>query len=257
MDFSFMDIITDKVASVLEPQGYQRQAVDSSDKDYAALFTGESNAYMVMYNSKKKLAALKVCGIDDDGPDNQWKSMNTWIFDPEHDTKKEANSIGNDFADALSVHKPKLTSKSKKKNSDDGNADPKFFCKRLVNVFPELKEEIWEEEDGYDPFRGVTFAEKHVVPKVNALLKTNNKQLIDKLASILNAQYSAGDLSTRSIITVVVLNGIKPEYESKIEDKLSDELKKSWKYAKPYRTKKVKPEKVKKINTNLVEKLGQ
>ena len=42
MDFSFMDIITDKVAAVLEPQGYKRQKVDNSDKDYAALFTGES-----------------------------------------------------------------------------------------------------------------------------------------------------------------------------------------------------------------------
>jgi len=257
MDFSFMNIITDRVAAVLEPQGYKKQNVDNSGKDYAALFTGESNAYMIVYNAKKKLTALKVCGMDDDGPDNQWKSMNTWIFDPEHDTDKEAKSIGNDFADALTVRKPKLAGKSKKKNSDDGNADPKFFCKRLVNVFPELKEEIWEEEDGYDPFRGVTFTEKHVVPKINLLLKTGNKQSVDKLAGILNAQYSAGDLSTRSIITVVVLNGIKPEFENIIEGKLSDDLKKAWKFSKKYRTKKVKPEKVKKVKSNYIEKLGQ
>ena len=105
MDFSFMNIITDKVAAVLEPQGYKRQKVDNSDREYAALFTGESNAYMVMYNAKKQLVALKVCGMDSDGPDNSWKSMNTWIFDPEKDDNKEASSIGNDFADALSVSK--------------------------------------------------------------------------------------------------------------------------------------------------------
>ena len=257
MDYSFMNTITDKVANVLEPQGYVKQTVDNSGKDYAALFTGESNAYMVVYNAKKKLAALKVCGMNDDGPDNQWKSMNTWMFDPETDSNKEANSIGNDFADALSVRKPKLSNKGKKKNSDDGNADPKFFCKRMVNVFPELKEEIWEEEDGYDPFRGVTFAEGNIVPRINELFKSGNKQQIDKLASVLSAQYSAGDLSTRSIITIVVLNGIKPEYDSKIEELLSDDLKKAWKYAKAYRTKKVKPEKVKKIDNRLAEKLGQ
>ncbi len=239
-----MNLITNKVADVIEPQGYQKQVVDST-QDYASLFIGEQNAYMVMYNPIKKLVALKVCGVADSAPDNQWKSMNTWIFDPETDGIKEANSIGNDFAQALSTSKPKLN-KSKKKNSDDGNADPKFFCKRLVNIFPELKEEIWEEEDSYDPFRGVTFIENKVLPKIKALVEAGNKSEIEKLANLLSTQYSAGDLDTRSIITIVVLNGIKPKYDEKIEEYLSDDLKTAWKYAKRYRTKKVKPEKEKK-----------
>lgn len=256
MNYSFMNSITDKVAAVIEPQGYQRQNVDSTDS-YASLFIGESNAYMVMYNPKKKLAALKVCGVDNGEPDNQWKSMNTWIYDPATDGTKEANSIGNDFADALSGNKPKIINKPKKKNSDDGNADPKFFCKRMVNIFPELKEEIWEEEDGYDPFRGVTFVEGKIVPRVNELMKTGKKAELEKLASLLSTQYTNGDLDTRSIITIVVLNGIKPENDSKIEEYLSDELKTAWKFAKCYRTKKVKPEKVKKMPVFDGEKLSR
>lgn len=250
-----MNSITDKVGAVIEPQGYQRQNVDSTS-EYASLFIGESNAYMVMYNPKKKLVALKVCGIDNGEPDNQWKSMNTWIYNPETDGTKEANSIGNDFADALSVNKPKIT-KSKKKNSDDGNADPKFFCKRMVNIFPELKEEIWDEEDGYNPFRGVTFVESKIVPKMNTLVKTGSKQQIEKLATLLSTQYSAGDMDTRSIITVVALNGLKPELDEKIAEYLSDDLKTAWKYAKKYRTKKVKPEKVKKVAITDGEKLSR
>lgn len=241
MDYTFMNLITNKVADVIEPQGYQRQSVDSSD-NYASLFIGEHNAYMVMYNPDKKLVALKVCGITNSTPDNQWKSMNTWIYDPFTDGIKEANSIGNDFADALSTNKPRIN-KSKKKNSDEGNADPKFLCKRLVNIFPELKEEIWEEEDSYNPFRGVTFIENKVLPKIKALIETGNKFEIEKLAGILNAQYSNGDLDTRSIITIVILNGITPKYDEKIEEYLSNDLKTAWKYAKRYRNKKVKPEK--------------
>ena len=256
MNYSFMDTITDRVAEVLLAKGYQKQSVDT-DKDYAALFTGESNAYIVVYNAKKQLAALKVCGMENGQPDNQWKSISTWIFDPEKDGNKEINSIANDFTDFLTGGKPKITGKSKKKNSDDGTADPKFFCKRMVNVFPELKEEIWAEEDGYDPFRGVTFTESHIVPKVRQLLEINDRQQIQKLANILNAQYSAGDLSTRSIITIVVLNGIKQEDEGKIEEYLSEELVKAWKFAKPYRTKKVKPEKVKPIKPSVMERLGE
>lgn len=255
-NYSFMDTITNRVAEVLEPKGYVKQKVDT-DKDYASLFTGESNAYMVMYNATKKLVALKVCGMDNSAPDNQWKSISTWIFDPDKDTSKEINSISNDFTDFLAGGKPKLANKSKKKNSDDGNADPKFFCKRMMNIFPELKEDIWAEEDCYDPFRGVTFTEKFIVPKVDALMKSGNKQLIAKLASVLNSQYSAGDLSTRSIITMVVLNSIKPEYEQNIEELLDEDLQKAWKFAKPYRTKKVKPEKVKPVKPSLAERLSQ
>ena len=88
-------------------------------------------------------------------------------------------------------------------------------------------------------------------------MKNGNKQSISKLAGILNSQYVAGDLSTRSIITIVVLNGIKPELDSKIEDELSDVLGKAWSFAKKYRTKKVKPEKVKKVSNKFAEKLGQ
>lgn len=258
MDYSFMDTITQRVAEVLEPKGYVKQKVET-DKDYASMFKGESNAYIIVYNAKKKLTALKVCGITDGEPDNNWKSISTWIFDPENgDGQKEIKSISNDFIEALAGSKPKLSNKSKKKNNnDDGNADPKFFCKRMMNVFPDLKEEIWAEEDGYDPFRGVTFSEKHIVPKVNELLKSKNKQQINKLASVLNAQYSAGDLSTRSIITIVILNGIKPEYEELIEESLDDDLRKAWKFAKPYRTKKVKPEKIKKPKPTIAERLGQ
>ena len=126
-----------------------------------------------------------------------------------------------------------------------------------MNIFPELKEDIWAEEDCYDPFRGVTFTEKFIVPKVDALMKSGNKQLIAKLASVLNSQYSAGDLSTRSIITMVVLNSIKPEYEQNIEELLDEDLQKAWKFAKPYRTKKVKPEKVKPVKPSLAERLSQ
>ena len=36
MNYSFMDTITQRVAEVLEPKGYQKQNVDT-DKDYVSL----------------------------------------------------------------------------------------------------------------------------------------------------------------------------------------------------------------------------
>ena len=51
--------------------------------------------------------------------------------------------------------------------------DPLFFCNRLVNVFPSLKDDIRFEKEHYPSFRGVTFArEKRKCLQVQYLLRT-------------------------------------------------------------------------------------
>ena len=193
----------------------------------------------------------------DNAPDNEWKTMATWMFDPETDSEKEAESIGNDFAENVSspvfkqISRPK---KKKKKESDDGNGDPVFFSKRLINIFPELRDEIREEQDSYEDFRAVTFTKEHIVPKVMELLSEGTQSEIDKLSDILSAQYSYGDIDTRPLITIVILNSIT-EHSQKdaIKQNMSEDLIKAWTAAEKFRGKKVKPAKQKK--QSLMQKL--
>lgn len=255
------EIVSDKVEKALAQQGYERVGVSNTDSsEMVTLYTSEAVAYSVVYYKRKRHMVLETCGMTDEGPDNDWKTLSTWMFDPEKDTEKEAESIGNDFADTVGAPvRTKATKSAKKKKKDDeGNADPVFFSKRLVNVFPELKEEIKAEEDGYDPFRGVTFAKASIVPKVNELLSSGSKQDIAKLGSILNAQYDAGDMDTRSIITIVILNGIDTkENEEKLIPEISETLQKAWGHAKRFKGKIVKPEKKKKPKRTFAQTLNQ
>lgn len=255
------ELITGKVEAALSTQGYERVGVaNQAGDEMVSLFTSEAVAYSVVYYKKKKHMVLETCAMTDEGPDNDWKTLATWMFDPDTDTMKEAESIANDFDSIVAAPTRIRTVKAakKKKKDDEGNADPLFFAKRLVNVFPELKEEIRNEEDCYYPFRGATFTRASVVPKVNALLARGNKQEIDKLSSILSAQYDAGDMDTRSIITIIVLNSIdSPEKEAVLFDKLSPALQKAWKAAKRFKGKKVAPEKKKKPKMTMAERLGQ
>ena len=129
-----------------------------------------------------------------------------------------------------------------------------FFSKRLVAIFSELKEEIKNEEDSYEQFRAVTFTKNCIVPKVTALLQRNNKKEVDKLAEILSAQYSYGDIDTRPLITIVILNSITdPDQKEAISREMSEDLLKAWKAAEKYRGKKVKP--AKKQKQTLMQKL--
>ena len=250
--------ISDKVEAALQPQGFTRAKITAADdNELVSLFTSENMAYSVIYYKDKQHTILRECAMTDDGPDNNWKTLATWMFDPERDTMKEASSIANDFCDALSapsaVKKAKQAKKTKK--SDDGNADPLFLSKRFLTLFPEMKDEIREEQDCYYPFRGVTFTRASVVPRVNKLVHEGKAADLKKLGNILNTQYVNGDVDTRSIITIVILNSIPEEDEAKIEEYLSDNLKKAFVHAKKWRNKTAKPEKEKKKKKTIAQRL--
>lgn len=251
-----------RVEEALTDQGFVKAKIKSDDiNELVSLFTSDNMAYSVIYYKDKMHMVLRECRMTDDGPDNDWKPLATWMFDPSVDTLKEANSIGNDFAEAVSapkaVKKVKQAKKSTAKKGDEGNADPLFFSKRLVQLFPELKEEIKDEEDCYYPFRGVTFARASIVPKVNDLVARGTDADLKKLGGILSAQYANGNADTRSIVTIVVLNSVPAEYDEKLEAFLSDDLKKAARCARRYRGKTVRPEKEKKPRKTIAQRLGQ
>ena len=253
-------IISDKLEAALSAQGYQKVKVDSAnDNELVALFVSENVAYSVIYYKDRMHTLLRECPMTDDGPDNDWKTLATWMFDPDVNDMSDVNSISNDFVEAVSapkaIKRAKQTKKSKAKKEDDGNADPVFLAKRFVTLFPELKDEIIKEEDSYYPFRGVTFARASLVPRVNELIQSGSDANLKKLGATLSAQYVNGDFDTRSIITNVILNSVPEEYDAKIDEYLSDDLKKSAKYSRKLRGKTVKPEVEKKQKQTVAQRL--
>lgn len=252
-------VVSDTVEESLKTQGFVKVKADSTDdNEMVALFTSENIAYSVIYYKDKMHMIMRSCTMTDEGPDNDWKTMATWMFNPETDTIKEAQSIANDFVDAVSTPvaiKRQKQTKKKKKSEDEGNADPIFFAKRLVKIFPELKEEIKYEEDCYYPFRGVTFTREHIVPKVQALIEKGNKKDIEKLLDIICNQYHNGNLDTRSIITIVLLNSIDEKYDDMLLEYMNDDMKKAFKASSKLRGKTFKPEKVKKSKKTIAQRL--
>lgn len=247
-----------KVEEALKPHGFTRAKISSSDdSEPVALFTSENIAYSVIYDSEKMHTVLRECNMTDDGPDNNWRTLATWIFDPDRDTLKEADSIANDFCDALATPKAvkRVKQAKKSKKGDEGNADPLFLAKRFLTVFPDMKDDIRKEQECYYPFRGVTFAKECIVPRVNEMVNGGSAADLKKLGGILTAQYTNGDFDTRSIITIVILNSIPEAVEAKMEEYLGDDLKKAFGFAKKYRNKAVKPEKEKKKKVPMAQRL--
>lgn len=251
MDNKAFDLIAGKVEAALDSQGFVRQKVDTDSQDeLIALYTGEGSAYSVLYDAEVKKYFLRSCPMTEEGPDNQWKNIAVWLFDPETDSTKEAESIAADFVETVEGPKRKAIvqqQNKKKKKSDEGNVDPLFFCNRLVNVFPSLKDDIRFEKEHYSSFRGVTFAREKIVPQVQYLLRTpGDQQRKEKLFTILDDVYNVGDLDVRGIITMVILNSIEGDAAETARESMTPALQKAWKNAQKYKGKNVKPEKKKK-----------
>ena len=139
------DLVADKVEKALAEQDYKRQNVDSqNDKEITALYTSEDTAYNIVYYKAKMRMVLRQCEMSGAEPDNNWKSVATWLFDPEVDTEKEADNIASDFIETIQGPKQQAITQTrkKKKKDNDGNVDSLFLANRMVNYFPELKEDM-------------------------------------------------------------------------------------------------------------------
>ena len=244
------ELISKKVEDELVKHGYEKQKVsDETGGDLVSLFTSENIAYSVVYVADKQQMVLRQAAMTDEGPDNDWKTLATWLYDDETASQKDAESIANDFIEGVSgtvaIKRAKQVQKKKKK-SDDGTADPKFLAKRFVSYFPELRDEIKNEEDCYYPFRGATFAKEHIAPRVAEFLKRSSAKETEKFANVFNVQYGNGDRDTRSIITIVILNSLDDSEYLKLAEYFNEDLAPAAKAARKFKGKEVKPEKPKK-----------
>lgn len=248
------ELIAGRTEKVLEQQGFKRQKeIVEEENGKAVLFIGESTVYSILFNENESQFELRTTAMTDEGPDDtNWKSISNWIFNPETDTTKDAESIAKDFCDTVDDSKRRAAiraAKRKANKENEHNPGPVFFFKRLVGVFPELRDEIAEEQEAYEEFRAVTFAKQHIVPKVEELAKKKSSSQMKKLCGFLDEFYKVGDFDVRSIISMVIFNGVSVEAKDNLMEFMSEDFKKYYKHAEKYKTKTVRPERVKKTRT--------
>ena len=245
------DIIENEIKPILFKNGFAQKEKNEN----SSLFINHDSAYQLKYNEGTKCYEL-LSGSIEDHTAGQFKIISTWLFDPSQDTEKEAKSIARDFAETLQGSKSKKnkqTASAKKKNDEDRTVNPLFLMNRLAGIFPELKKDILDEKQSYTKFRSATFAREKALVYVKPVLENMTpKDKFLKLCELFSNIYNTGDFDTRSIITIIFLNSVdNNESISKIEEKISPELKDVWACTRKLKGKKIKPEKRKKAKRNL------
>ncbi len=253
-----LNIITEKVDAALLPKGYQRHEVADTANETTVLYVGEA-AYSIVYYFDKKRILLRTCSVEDEEPDNAWKTVATWLYDEEADTAREAENIGDDFVETINGPRQIASVQQKKKSKKDNgepNNDPLFFANRMIAFFPELRDDVAYEKAHYESFRGTIFAEEKILPRFRAYVASQGAKNLEKLSKSLSDLYEAGDLDVKGIITYVLLDGLPKEDYEKMLVALTPEQKKIANASRKLIGKKMKPEKPRKPKRFMAETLN-
>lgn len=250
MEQQALELITNRLNEVLSGQGFTLTQMGKTDTNRPTLFFGESSAYAVVYEKKSKKFQMRQTALDGQKQPGEWNNMSEWLFDPAADTLKDAESIANDFCDSVEVvvHKRAAVQKAKKEKTEEKYVDPAFLMKRFIPIFPEISFAIQAHRKMYGAIIPHAMCREFVCPMMQQLLHDPEaKRRQERFFEVLSRNYENGDLDTKSLITLGILNSITDARDVELaEGMISDELKTAWKCARKYRNKKVKPEKVKK-----------
>ncbi len=260
MNFNAFECIQDSLAEELAGQGFRAPEPLEDEAGQAVIFKTDELAYSLLYEKNRQRFQLRSASLKANGTPGEWRSLSTWLFDEREGDRSDAESIANDFLEV--VRGPKrvavVQQKRKRNKDDERNVDPLFFLNRLVNIFPEIKDEMNEEKIMYGQVRFVTFVKEHVAPRCEDLaVKYPDSEPCKKLCALLDDMYKNGDLDLRSIVTVALFNTMNDAAFASLRGQVGEELQKDLKYTRRLRGKNIKPEKKKKEKKKVEARLDR
>ena len=220
------------------------------DQEIAVLTDGKVNAKIVYSPEVKRFILFRG---EADCTDNDYSELQSYLFEPTGEDAsdvREANSVANEFSETICGPAPisvipQASRKLSKKERESDESSAVYFVNRIPGVLPECREPLLQHKEYFDMLLPNKFCEEVVVSAVARLMSDKSrKPQAEQFFAFLNKMYDAGDMDVKSIITMTILNSITGEERiDYVEGLLSDTLKKSWKSARKFIGKQVKPEK--------------
>ena len=167
-------------------------------------FSNDTKKVLVAYDEEKQMYRLSIADIDGD-----YKEVSAWLFDDSQNAK-DATSVGIDFAASLRKELG-ITAKRVGNNnielpsaSKSGNMTVTGFAKKMLDVYPTMKEEYKEHIAVYGNFLYINFFGESLVPNLKNTFENGSKKQIKKLYDVFEDAYLKGDKDTVNILVAVL-----------------------------------------------------
>lgn len=179
-------------------------------KEVDGIYKNDKKAATVEYSDERQMYILKTADIAEDGS-YELVEVNAWLFDDSQNAK-DAIAVGIDFTSTLKSelgikHKRQATSSAAvdlPTASKDGAFNISFFTKKMLDVFPILKDDYKAHVAFYGNFLYLNFFGEKLVPQIKGVLLENNKKNVKKLFDVLQNGYLQGDKDTVNVIVAVL-----------------------------------------------------
>lgn len=179
-------------------------------KEVDGVYKNDQKVAAVEYSDERQMYVLKTADVAEDGS-YELIEVSSWLFD-DGQNAKDAEAVGIDFTSTLKAQLGiKHTRSSSFANaidlpavSKDGTYNITAFTKKVLDVFPALKDDYKEHVAIYGNFLYLNFFGEKLVPQIKSILLENNKKTVKKVFDVLQNGYLQGDRDTVNTIVAVV-----------------------------------------------------
>lgn len=222
MDNRYFDNVISEMSNFFDENGFKFDGVD--------VYSNDKKSAKIEYNEEKQMYILWVADIDEEKNVGEYAKVNAWLFDDSQNAK-DAEAVGIDFVNSL---RKELGIKLKRNTNVDGIdlptakksdiMDINSFAKKMLDVFPTLKDDYKNHIAVYGNFLYLNFFGEYLVPAIRNYLASANKKQIKKFFDIFEDIYIKGDKDTiNTILAVLTAVGYKNEKcDEVIKSALSD-----------------------------------
>ncbi len=178
-------------------------------KEVDGLYKNDKKVVEIKYDDARQMYVLNIGDIEEDGS-YVLSEASAWLFDDSQNAK-DAEAVGIDFSATI---KDELGIKHQRSRaaalvdlptaSKDGTYNITAFTKKVLDVFPALKEDYKAHVTVYGNFLYLNFFGEKLVPQIKSILLENNKKSVKKLFDLLQNVYLHGDRDTVNTIVAVL-----------------------------------------------------
>ena len=177
--------------------------------DDNGIFSNGAKAFKVSYEEDKQTYSLAVSDIAEEGSIGEFNVINSWLFDDTQNAK-DAASVGIDFVNSMrkeigvKIKRAVNTEVELPSASKSGAMTVTGFTKKMLVVFPVLKDDYKEHVAVYGDFLYMNFFGEKLVPLMSDLFATGTKKQIKKLYDVFDVAYVKGDKDTVNIMVALL-----------------------------------------------------
>ena len=202
MDNRYLEFVVAEMQGIFDEKAFKQIE--------EGVFANNDKQIKIVYDEARQVYRLLAADITD-GNTGEDRELSAYLFD-DSQTKRDATSVGLDFADSL---KKKFGIKRSRVSGNANEIDlptakknaqmtVESFTAKLLAVYPEFKEAYKTSVAKNGMYLYLEFFRETLTPRIASVLNGGSDKQVKKILDLLNGCYIDGDKETGTLIVAII-----------------------------------------------------